>query len=442
MSVSFFVEQKHYSAAYLKKIFSLEFLNLLKKKRVCLVVDCNEIKFQFVGLFFHKDKMYFVLPKYIRKDLSYEAKLRKAKIVLSVIKKYAANPLLNHNTIDPLIKSDDEEDISTFSLSKIIIEDFLQNGYYSKNKKIVQINGSGETLWGETVSEVEPYIINDSPHYFDTLTQGDHSDEEDVIIKIHKWAVNYCYEKYKHWLGYSHLDIEPLNIDISALGSLEFLINVIDNEMNVTYVDNKITTLKAIKSIIELSTDNSSFPLDAYGTRYFEHIWEKICSNIFDNKYKMYIKSLPKPTWESYDTGIKIEKESFLPDIISTPSIEGEDYFLILDAKYYHIRFENGTVKGNPSVNDISKQLLYEKGLGDIILDEKVRNYFLFPCDSGNGDLLEVFGQAKLDFISEKPVKLVYLADEKVYNMFLNNVSLSTSDYKELEINSVPQTNR
>ncbi|MCA1054312.1 LlaJI family restriction endonuclease [Rossellomorea aquimaris] len=438
MKTYYFIEQKYYSVTFLEKYFESEFIETLKKKKICIEVEKGKLSFHFVGMLNYLHNVYFIFPKYVKPSKTREDMERKAQLIINVIQKYASKPLVNHDQMDFLSDNLLNEEVSSFALSKFIIEDYLLNGFYTVSKEIIELNGDGEILWGETVDELNPTIINGSPYYFDVLTHNDLSDLNHLIIKVHQWVVNYCYELYKNWLGYSHIEIEPLDLDLEDLGAVDYLVNVIDRELNLTFIDHRIKLLKAIKAVLLNTSEHKMNQIDAYGTKYFEHIWEKICSELFDNKFKLYENSLPRPSWSSYPAGDIVEKDTFKPDVISTYKLEETEYFLILDAKYYNIRFDNGKVLGNPSVNDVAKQLLYEKGLQTESIGKKVRNYFLFPTDSNSKNTFDIFGKVTLDFISEEPVKLVYLSDERVYNRYLNNFIFTADDYNELEKKSFP----
>lgn len=46
-----------------------------------------------------------------------------------------------------------------------------------------------------------------------------------------------------------------------------------------------------------------------------------------------------------------------IPDLISIPCIDGQDWFIIFDAKYYNLQLEKGkSLRGNPGVGDVTKQ--------------------------------------------------------------------------------------
>ncbi|MCY7570451.1 LlaJI family restriction endonuclease, partial [Bacillus safensis] len=58
----------------------------------------------------------------------------------------------------------------------------------------------------------------------------------------------------------------------------------------------------------------------------------------------------------------------------------------------------------NPSVNDVSKQLLYELAFKQETKHKVMRNIFLFPSNEIGSLPLKVFGHVKLDFISKEPI--------------------------------------
>lgn len=433
----YYLEQKSYPIKEFEDTFDSVFLDLLKKHKICIEVEGKKLQFQFVGFFVYHNQLYFVIPKYIRTEKTETQIQSKMKLIVQVLKKHGEILPITDDTIDFLISDINHNLVSSFALSNYIINDFLKYGYYSKHKHEAAINGDGETLWTTTVDELDPYIIGGKPYYFDTYTANEYVDGSNFILQIHKWAVNYCYKLYGEWLGFSQMEIEIPCFEIEDLGSKEYLLGVIDRELQITNLDQKINLLNSIKALVKSYYNFASHQLDIYGTKNFEYVWEEVCGFIFDNQYKKFKDKIPRPKWFNSKNKQEIEKDTFIPDVVKSykSSINHNEYFMILDAKYYNILFVDGSVKGNPPVNDVAKQLLYMEALREETEGRISRNFFLFPSDEIDNNFFHVFGDVSLGFISDESVILVYLSDMTAYNMYLSNTKLTEYDFDLLEQN-------
>lgn len=94
------------------------------------------------------------------------------------------------------------------------------------------------------------------------------------------------------------------------------------------------------------------------------------------------INIIEKPKWKGTDMEEQDASDTLIPDLISVPQIDGVDYFLIFDAKYYNIQLEKGkSLRGNPGVSDVTKQYLYQLAYRHFISINS--NRVPLPCDSG-----------------------------------------------------------
>ncbi|WIG47510.1 LlaJI family restriction endonuclease [Bacillus halotolerans] len=434
MKKIFLVEQQFYEIHFLRSIFDNHYLGLLKTKKICIEDESkNIIKFQFVGFLIYKDKLIFIVPKYLKEYATNENYLfNKMKVILKVMESYGKYNKVTDKDFDFIEDTTYTQSNNIFSVAKFIIDDYLKFGLYQKNKNNINLNGNGEILWNRTVNEIEPIFSNGTPHYFNKYTLHKFNDDSNLIIELHKWAISFSYHYFGELLGVNKLIINP-PYSLSILGSEGFIRHVINKELNQTFVDHKIHLLKSILAIIDFFFEGPDERINLFGIKSFAHVWEKVCAHAFNNCIDKFIDRIPSPTWQELGSPFEIKKESFIPDIITTFKLNKQDYFWILDAKYYDIKFTKNSLINNPSVNDVSKQLLYELAFKQETKHKVMRNIFLFPSNEIGSLPLKVFGHVKLDFISKEPIFLVYLSDEKVYNMFLNKNSFSLNDYSELE---------
>lgn len=167
--------------------------------------------------------------------------------------------------------------------------------------------------------------------------------------------------------------------------------------------------------------------LSLYGTKYFHRVWEEVCKTVFSHVNE-YVKKISRPNWINFtDIEVNKEKKTLEPDIIKAFEYRSKEYFLILDAKYYNINFDGKKLEGNPGVEDITKQLLYDKALEKLSRGKTKHNAFLFPS-SNSTNTFKVFGSVDFDFLDIAAVTLVYISAEQVYNLYLENKTFSTDD--------------
>ncbi len=430
----FFIEEKHYSFIDLVDSLGDHCVDQLRRKKICEETPNGTIKFSFVGLISYHEKLIFVFPKYIKMKNEVEL-VNTMKTVIRVIRKYNKKFISTKDFLN-FFDLSKEEYSTSFATAGYILDDYSRNGIYSKTESFLEFNGMGEINWDSTVNGILPIVSQGSPYYLDFITHNIYSDENNVVTRVHKWAIAHYSSIFGEWLGFTELFVEPENTKLDSIGTKEYLVAKLTNELNETFIDDKINLIKVLIDIVKEFYSLPSEQLNVYGTRNFELVWEEVCRLIFADEFDKYKEKIPAPLWTSFETGIAVKKDTFIPDIIKTYRLGKDEYFAILDAKYYNFRFTSNNVLGNPSVNDVSKQLLYQKAFSNF-RKRKMRNYFLFPFDGETEEVLNVIGKVSLDFINPNPVFLVYLSAEKVYNMYLNNDILE-GEYEQLE----NQTNR
>ena len=146
--------------------------------------------------------------------------------------------------------------------------------------------------------------------------------------------------------------------------------------------------------------------ISLFGTNSFNLVWEKACAEVFGDMLKVPLRNLKlpvplqddyremasnrlidiieKPLWTAADENGRAfshrAKDTLIPDLIT---ISGNS-FIIMDAKYYSIHMEKDALRGQPGIESITKQYLYQLAYKEFMQKHglsRVRNCFLFPTE-------------------------------------------------------------
>lgn len=486
-------EQKRYSKDKLKRIFKLndnEFKDLVKKLKAYGVlkmvnatstqknltdltdddieivdVDMNDeyyYVFTFVGVLTVGNIVIKCFPKYL---LTKKNPLEEMKQVLKVLNKYNSK-----EQIINLFNGDEEQ--RAFNLLSIIlylINDYNENGVYTNQQNIVETNGDGEILWDNTINETFAIISNNRPFYTELQTINTVSDDMDYFTRLHKYIVTECCNKLKHGELLEVFEIEEINISeecIDDFGDTDYILYRLQRELNIQFVTRKQKLLKTLYTYIAHSKlFDDSFGLSMYGTNSFNLIWEKVCTEVFDNKLSIPIGKLnlptelhndyihrknntlleiiEKPVWKYFDsegnTYNNLAKDTLTPDLISLYETDKGMSFGIFDAKYYNIKLEKNKVQGQPGIGDVTKQYLYQLAYNDFILKHgfiSVKNAFLIPTEEDNVILNGEVEMGILSGLSNLPLRnilVIKLPASKIYQYYISGKKVNIKEeYKFL----------
>ena len=186
----------------------------------------------------------------------------------------------------------------------------------------------------------------------------------------------------------------------------------------------------------ENSFSNENY-LTLYGTSTYHVIWEEMCKKVFgdkldktltelgfkDSKTKL-IDVIKKPEWIYKDIKTHEADGTFIPDIVTFHDNE----FIILDAKYYKLKFDEKHLSGQPGLESITKQYLYELAYRDFIEENNfkgVKNAFSLPKYNGE---IENIGIAKLEILSDlglEDIQVIMLPAKKINRFYLDNEEIA-----------------
>jgi len=431
----------------------------------------NKYKFGFVGIIICQNRIIYAYPKYIGKHnaLPDENPTNELTQVIRVIEKYSREKAKQDvREINLFVDESDSGKINTLSVMLFLLEDYAANGLYENEETLIEINGSGNILWQKTVDETYPFIRDNRPYYTELYTKRDASDDDDYFKRLHEYTITRCSQEIEKagLTSFFSLPIADLSEDEeSSFGDVDFIEEMLNSAIAVTYDDRKISVLKAMKLYFKsgriLVGDTE---LQVMGTRTFNLIWEEVCAKVFssqkgdsrtrhpnvteinpqidytlinkvfDKKPPTLVELIKQPIWKKYSKGSKgIPKETLNPDYLRFEEGRTRDkyIFYILDAKYYCPVWTNETIQGQPGVEDVAKQYLYFLAYKEILEKyhvSEVKNYFLMPKRT---DDVSIPGYVKMDIMKNLGLGIVevrMLDPELLYKNYLSNNQLNLSD--------------
>ncbi len=117
-------------------------------------------------------------------------------------------------------------------------------------------------------------------------------------------------------------------------------------------------------------------------------------------------------------------KDTLIPDLITINEYNGQDWFIIFDAKYYLIQLEKDSLlRGTPGVGDVVKQYMYQLAYRKFLADHHiavVKNCFLMPTEEKE---IMNKGKAKLDMLSDlglEDIQIRLIPADMLFNCYLS----------------------
>ncbi|WDV44050.1 LlaJI family restriction endonuclease [Clostridiaceae bacterium M8S5] len=416
----YITELKEYNEQILVDKLCLD-SNMIQKlldKKILYLLKNGLYHFKFVGVLIIKEKVIFSLPKYHKnKD-----KKALAKQILVLFKEYSGRENLNSEEIDSFGDLALINNYNMLSTIVFMINDYFENGLYSNEKSIYKLNGEEEINWSRTIDYINPIIIENNPVYLEFYTNAIKNDDTNYFRRLHMYILNECTKKLDELGLLEFLGLEPIRFDISNYTpeTPQSIIYRINKELNIQYINRKQLLLKAMASFIskeKMILDN--LQISFYGTRSFHVVWEKTCGYVLNNKYETLKHLIDCPKWTSLNG--KVHKAATLvPDIISVSN----DYFVILDAKYYLINLNDEILYGNPGVEDVTKQYMYQLAFNNYIKMKKfkqVKNLFVFPSEENH---VKEIGIVTLEFLEKlglEDIILYLIPASMIFDYYIHN---------------------
>lgn len=407
--------------------------------------DCLYV-FTYVGIITCGNRVIKVYPKYLQAKK--ENNTGEMKQVLKVLEKYSRS---EEQIINVFNGAGENRSFNILAVILYLLNDYYEYGIYTNSEDIIEINGEGEILWGKTIDESFALIENNRPYYMELYTQKSVEDDMDYFKRLHECVLTECSRQLHDAQLDILFDMERIELSEESLddfGDKEYVLERVLKELNLQFNTRRQILLKTLYAYIaqnrKLLDENDGISM--YGTTAFHAVWEKACAEVFDNKLQTSLGKLnmsvplaepyqgqkerrqklidiiEKPVWEGVDTEAKAA-DTLIPDLISIPCIDGKDWFIIFDAKYYNLQLEKGkSLRGNPGVGDVTKQYLYQLAYKDFINAHyitEVRNCFLMPTEENEIIVKGVAKMPMLEALGLENIQIRLIPAAKLYDYYL-----------------------
>ena len=305
---------------------------------------------------------------------------------------------------------------------------------------IFEMNGNGEILWDKTVNDSFAFFSDNRPVYIDYFNRRSVVEDDNFIKKLHEVVLSRISETLELNGLLDSLDLTLTNFtdeELTDLGDVDFILYMIDSELSQEFNTRKQLLLKALYSYVsqKYEAERDEYA-SLFGTNSFQGIWEKACANVLNDKLDITIGGLDleptgantkntkikniidKPQWIQNNKDV-FETATLIPDIITVVNKR----LLILDGKYYNLRFSAKSVAGNPGVGDVTKQFLYALAYREFADKNNLEtvNYFLMPTEN---DTILNFAQVDMQLLNNlglSSIKVAKLNAANIYQKYLDD---------------------
>lgn len=407
--------------------------------------DCYYV-FTYVGVITIGNRVIKAYPKYI---LTEKEPLAKMKQIVKVLERYSHS----EEQIVNLFNGDgDTRSFNILAVILYLLNDYFEHGVYNNTADILEVNGDGNILWNRTIDDGFAIIENGRPYYTELITHRTVEDDMDFFKRLHECVLTECSNQL-HNAGLEDLfEMETVSLSEESLndfGDKEYILNRITKELNVQFNTHRQILLKTLYAYIaqDRKMIEKEQGISMFGTTAFHAVWETVCAAVFDNKLGMSIGQLKmkeslapgydkktklidlleKPKWCG-DDFIHETKDTLVPDLITINKQDGQDWFIICDAKYYLIQLEKDRLlRGNPGVGDVVKQYMYQLAYKKFIADHHiavVKNCFLMPTE---GSEIVIKGKTKMDMLSSlglEDIQIRLIPADMLFDFYLRGKTI------------------
>lgn len=401
-----------------------ELRNILLQNGVLVPDKDAALRVRFVGVAVAGGRSFQILPKiFPEPSVSPASTMRQ---VIRALRRYARWQPQYREEAPFLDPASNLTDLNALALADWLIRDYLHSGIYRRLRDREEVGGQGQVSWRRTIERTVPVLSSGRPIYVDTITRSAARDRDHFVSRLHRHIV----ESAAHWFGYLlgygtfNLDHEPFEA-FSELPALPLCQSKIRLEMRDAYSDRTMQLLPMLLAWLTAIENAEAADLALYGTNSFYDVWEKACAFALGNEREKWQAHIPRPTWTSEDGHIRAA-DTFEPDIVTRISDGADEHLLIADAKYYRLSMPPN-LQGQPGVNDVAKQLWYQRCLTDVAHARglaKTFNIFVVPGPENEQGFWSD-GKVELAGLPETTVKVKRLSGLQALERFAEGIPLN-----------------
>ncbi len=387
-----------------------------------IIFSKSENKNGFVGIKYGKNNLTIFLPygyeieninEEVEKiDSELKNKLSKLLNSISIVKSIEReNAIFGSSTGDEI-----ETPFNSFIW---IINDYLNNGFYTEIEKIYKQNSNGKINWKKTLNSQHYFeddnIIFIKPYYENIM------ETNTVITELNK----YCLEIAIKYVGFLFGNIEYEKSKLykkTVEEHVDYYLKLLNKVLSKTFNDRKKLLINHMKRILKFTYEGLNKSLMDFGTYKYYYVWEYMIDAVFGSKDIDKKDYFPDASW-TIDGVKEKDKSQLRPDTI----LKRNDELFILDAKYYKFGVTESR-SDLPNVSSIQKQITY----GDHVLknlnfaEENIYNAFILPYKSKNDEYIKYRGYAESNWNVPKgdrpyeKISLILLDFEYLINKFFD----------------------
>lgn len=368
--------------------------------------DEQRYQFRYVGIVIVGRIVIVCYPKYIRRNEGpTEPELRQMIRVLRKLDGYGELPR-------PQSRGSWSDRLSVIVR---LLELYDEHGVYSNFEETRELNGNGVIDWGRTVDTTIPVLTDGRPVYLDYWTRKTRRDDSDIVTRLHRAILTEC-SRFLTRCGIAGLlgfgDVKLTDETPEDFGDSDSLGWRLERERTSQFVTWKQEAI----DLMRLYLGEGGIAAEAdwmlfMGTTAYYHAWELACKVVFGDLLDKKLGSLPielagewrgkagetllqiipRPLWERSGGVACGDVDTLIPDTVTfARGDDGSRLFCIYDAKYY-VPSESGRMTGQPGVESVTKQFLYQSAYRGFVLDngfDHVVNAFLVPSERDEPRLL------------------------------------------------------
>lgn len=391
----------------------------------------SALRVRFVGVAVAGGRSFQVLPKIFSVSSSNADFVMRQ--VIRALRRYARWQPQHRDETPFLEPTAALTDLNAMALADWLIRDYLSAGIYRRLRDREEIGGSGQVNWRRTIERMTPVLSSGRPVYVEPVTRSVAKDRNDFVSRLHRQVVEGAAGAFGHLLGFApiNLDHEPFEPfgDMPALSLCQARVR---QEMRDAFSDRAMQLLPMLLAWLTAIDKAETADLALYGTTAFYDVWEKACAFALGNDRDQWQGYIPRPIWRSAD-GPEQAADTFEPDIVTRVRDGADEHLLIADAKYYRISMPPN-LQGQPGVNDVAKQLWYQRCLAQAARDRGlVRTHNIFVVPGPEQD--EVFwsdGQVDLAGFPETTVKVKRLSGLRTLERYADGAVLDVQLVREV----------